>query len=114
MRAAGSSTAAQRGPEVHYTAESEFGPYWSVTRYQDIMGRGDQPPGVFLRRPDLDQDDFALPMFIDMDPPKHDAQRKVISPIVSPHSLRSSAEAAGKILDELPIGETFDSRCRSN
>jgi cytochrome P450 len=51
-------------------------------------------------------------MFIAMDPPKHDAQRKVISPIVSPHNLAAMEpiirERAGKILDELPIGETFD------
>jgi cytochrome P450 len=51
-------------------------------------------------------------MFIAMDPPKHDAQRKVISPIVSPHNLLNMEpiirERAGKILDELPIGESFD------
>jgi cytochrome P450 len=39
---------------------------------------------------------FELPMFIAMDPPKHDEQRKLIR------------ERAGKILDALPIGETFD------
>jgi cytochrome P450 len=22
---------------VHYTAESEYGPYWSITKYNDIM-----------------------------------------------------------------------------
>src|SRR5207237_7386765 len=22
---------------VHYTAESQYGPYWSITRYNDIM-----------------------------------------------------------------------------
>ncbi len=34
-----------------------------------------------------EREDFKLPMFIAMDPPKHDAQRKVVSPIVSPHNL---------------------------
>ena len=47
-----------------------------------------------------------------MDPPGHEAKRKTISPIVSPHNLQSLEpiirERAGKILDELPIGETFD------
>jgi cytochrome P450 len=51
-------------------------------------------------------------MFISMDPPKHDAQRKTIAPIVSSENLRNMAplirERAGKILDELPIGEPFD------
>ena len=56
--------------------------------------------------------DFQLPMFIAMDPPKHDAQRKVVSPIVSPHNLANLEplirQRAAEILDELPIGETFD------
>ena len=51
-------------------------------------------------------------MFISMDPPKHDAQRKTIAPIVSSENLRNMAplirERAGKILDELPVGEPFD------
>ena len=51
-------------------------------------------------------------MFIAMDPPKHDAQRKVVSPIVSPANLANMEglirSRAAKILDELPIGETFD------
>jgi cytochrome P450 len=51
-------------------------------------------------------------MFIAMDPPKHDAQRKVVSPAVSPNALMAMEpiirERAGRILDDLPIGETFD------
>ena len=27
----------RREDPVHFTAESEFGPYWSVTRWEDIM-----------------------------------------------------------------------------
>ena len=47
-----------------------------------------------------------------MDPPKHDEQRKAVSPIVAPGNL-SKLEAtirsrAIAILDSLPIGETFD------
>ncbi|MFI4973876.1 MAG: cytochrome P450 [Caulobacterales bacterium] len=100
---------------VHYTAQSEFGPYWSVTRYHDIVeietnhGVFSSEGAISINEP---EEDFQLPMFIAMDPPKHDAQRKVISPIVSPHNLQSMEpiirERAGKILDELPIGETFD------
>jgi cytochrome P450 len=100
---------------VHYTAESEFGPYWSVTRYHDIVGV-ETNPAVFSSEGSISiqdqEDDFVLPMFIAMDPPKHDAQRKVISPIVSPHNLANLEPIirarAGRILDELPIGETFD------
>jgi len=100
---------------VHYTAESEFGPYWSITRFEDIVAV-ETNHAVFSSEGAIsiqDQaDDFQLPMFIAMDPPKHDAQRKVITPIVSPHNLENLAplirERAGKILDELPIGQPFD------
>jgi cytochrome P450 len=51
-------------------------------------------------------------MFIMEDPPKHDDQRKVIAPMFSPrhlHSLQTLIrERAGKILDELPVGEDFN------
>jgi cytochrome P450 len=47
-----------------------------------------------------------------MDPPKHDVQRKAVSPIVSPANLALMEpiirERAAKILDALPIGESFD------
>jgi cytochrome P450 len=106
----------RREDPVHYCPENElFGPYWSITRYHDIMAVEtnhqvfSSAKGVSL----FDQaEDFTMPMFIAMDPPKHDAQRKVVSPIVSPHNLQNLEpiirERAGKILDELPIGETFD------
>ena len=51
-------------------------------------------------------------MFIAMDPPKHDEQRKTVSPAVSPANLTIMEplirERAGAILDSLPIGEPFD------
>jgi cytochrome P450 len=47
-----------------------------------------------------------------MDPPKHDVQRKTVSPAVSPMNLAILEplirERAAKILDSLPIGEEFD------
>src|SRR5205807_6998478 len=52
------------------------------------------------------------PSFIAMDPPRHDVQRKTVSPVVSPANLQNLEpiirERAGKILDALPIGEEFD------
>ena len=61
----------------------------------------------------LDQPlEFRLPNFIAMDPPKHDAQRKVVSPIVAPGNLQNMAgiirQRAVRILDALPRNETFD------
>ncbi len=53
-----------------------------------------------------------LPMFIAMDPPKHDIQRTAVSPAVAPPALAAMApqirERAAGILDSLPIGEEFD------
>ena len=56
---------------------------------------------------------LPLPMFIAMDPPKHDVQRKTVSPVVSPGQpgrtwSRMIRERAAAILDGLPIGEEFD------
>jgi cytochrome P450 len=101
---------------VHYTAESEFGPFWSVTKFNDIMtietnhAAFSSEGAITIYDPQ--PDDMQMPMFIAMDPPKHDAQRKTIAPIVSSENLRNMEplirERAGKILDELPIGEPFD------
>ena len=104
---------------VHYTAESEFGPYWSITKYNDIMAV-DTNHQVFSSEYTLGGITIGggtanvdpLPMFIAMDPPKHDIQRKVVTPVVSPANLEYLApiirERAGQILDGLPIGKEFD------
>ena len=100
---------------VHYCADSEFGPYWSVTRYEDIK-YVDMHHEIFSSEGGIvigDQDeDFPLPMFIAMDPPKHDEQRKVVSPVVGPRNLAALEpiirERVCTILDSLPIGEEFN------
>ncbi|MBI1405070.1 MAG: cytochrome P450 [Caulobacter sp.] len=103
---------------IHYTAESEWGPYWSVTRFDDIVAIDTNHEvfssdahlgGITIR--DMD-DDFILPMFIAMDRPKHDVQRKTVSPSVSPARLMELEpiirERVCRLLDELPIGEEFN------
>ena len=100
---------------VHYCKDHEFGPYWSVTKYNDIMFV-DTNHALFSSEPSITiadpKDDFQLPMFIAMDPPKHDLQRKVVSPIVSPGNLAkleaTIRERGNTIFDGLPVGETFD------
>ena len=102
---------------VHYHKEGlhEDGPYWSVTKYNDIMAI-DTNHEVFSSEPSItifdQKEDFTLPMFIAMDPPKHDVQRKTVSPIVSPANLHMLEplirERICKTLDSLPIGEEFD------
>ena len=100
---------------VHYTPESAFGPYWSITKFHDIMAV-DSNHKVFSSDRDIvigDQEDgFVTPMFIAMDPPVHDVQRKAATPAVSPSRLADLEvlirQRAGKILDDLPRNETFN------
>lgn len=103
---------------VHYCADSDYGPYWSVTKYNDIM-KVDTNHGIYSSESGLGgitirdpMADFQLPMFIAMDQPKHDEQRKTVSPIVAPGNLAILEgvirERAGKILDGLPKNETFN------
>jgi cytochrome P450 len=100
---------------VHYAVDEEAGPYWSVTKFKDIM-EVDSNHQVFSSERSITifdpEDDFHMPMFIAMDPPKHDQQRKTVSPIVSPHNLLGMEpvirERAAKILDDLEIGEEFN------
>lgn len=103
---------------VHYCKSSMFGPYWSVTKYRDIMAV-ETNPKVFSSEAKSGgitiMDDNAaasLPMFIAMDPPKHDVQRKAVSPIVAPENLATMEsvirQRTADLLDGLPINEEFD------
>jgi cytochrome P450 len=103
---------------VHYAVSKRYGPYWSVTRYKDIM-EVDVNHAVFSSEAKLGGIALAerpapemYPSFIAMDPPRHDEQRKTVSPIVAPGNLAALEstirERACRILDGLPIGEQFD------
>jgi cytochrome P450 len=106
---------------VHFTPQSEYGPFWSVSRYNDIMAV-DTAHDVFSSAGGISLPSLAAEAesqrraqrnsFISMDPPRHDEQRKTVSPVVAPANLQRLEplirERAGIILDELPIGETFD------
>ncbi|WP_043337114.1 cytochrome P450 [Belnapia moabensis] len=108
----------RREAPVHYTAESMFGPFWSVSTYKEIMqcelahkvlSSDSLHGGITIR--DRDKS-LRLPMFIAMDPPQHDEQRKVVQPIVAPANLAKLEhmirERAISILEGLPRNETFN------
>lgn len=91
------------------------GAFWSITRFNDIIAIDSDhqtfssEPTIFLEE---QMEGFELPAFIQMDPPRHDQQRKTVMPVVSPQNLaamesliRSRVQAT---LDSLPIGEKFD------
>jgi cytochrome P450 len=101
---------------VHYCAESEFGPYWSVTKFDDIV-EVEKNPKVFSSAPTIvivdPEPDFPLsPGFIAMDGKRHLAHRKATQPVASPRNLTRLEplirQRVGEILDGLPVGETFD------
>ena len=91
--------------------------YWSVTRYRDIM-QVDTSHDIYSSEGGITLMDFPpgdeqkLPMFIAMDPPKHDEQRKAVGPIVASANLNNwqdlIRERTGKVLDSLPRDETFN------
>lgn len=100
---------------VHYCKDSEFGPYWSVTKFDDIMAVEGNPevfssePAISLQDPD---EELNVSMFIAMDEPEHGRQRRTVQGAVAPSNLANMEDLirqrAGTILDSLPVGETFN------
>jgi len=108
---------------VHYCRQSPYGPFWSVTRYLDIMAvdknhqqfSSDAHFGGIMIDDAIvgDKDsDFFVQSFITMDPPEHGPQRKAVNKIVAPGSLMNFEtlirQRTRSLFDTLPIGEEFD------
>jgi len=110
---------------IHHTKDSEFGSYWSITKYKDIaevealpllysseMERG----GISLVDADFAGGEQAeqnrMEMFIAMDPPRHTEKRRVVAPAFTPSEMTRLAgnirERTAARLDSLPKGEVFD------
>ena len=106
----------RREAPVHLQKDhEEVGSFWNDSRFDDIMTVDTDPEtyssdGTIVAT-DVDEE-FPLPMFIAMDPPKHDEQRKAVSPVVAPSNLATLEgtirERVGVILDSLPRGEEFN------
>jgi len=108
---------------VHYCADSQFGPYWSITRYEDII-KVDTNHQIFsseaslggiiiddaVVRPPVEGADFKN--FIAQDQPEHGPIRRAVQPIAAPDSLASFKDLieqrTSDVLDSLPEGEVFD------
>lgn len=109
---------------VHYTEDSQFGSYWSVTSYEDIkaidmdherFSSDIMNGGIRLGGQPMDEPPdaiFHLPMFIMQDQPKHTGQRKEVAPMFTGAHLATFEELIRsrtiEILDELPDGESFN------
>src|SRR6185312_15430625 len=108
----------RREDPVHYRKDGMYGSFWSVTRFKDIM-QVETSQAVYSSEARLggititDRPmEFRRSSFISMDPPRHDEQRKVVSPIVAPANLNNMSgiirKRVCKVLDNLPRNETFD------
>ena len=122
----------RREDPVHFTADSDFGPYWSITRWDDIMAvdtnhndfSSAEGIGLANRKMMAEQEQAMAAAgreqprrrggagFISMDEPEHSVHRKAVSPTVAPGNIAKMSplvrERAGAILDSLPIGTPFD------
>jgi len=103
---------------VHYCTNSPIEPYWSVTRYHDIM-HVDTNHGIFSSDVSLGgisirdvPPGYDWPSFIAMDQPRHADQRKTVAPMFTPKHLDELAvlirQRSIKVLDSLPRNETFN------
>jgi cytochrome P450 len=124
---------------VHLTTEehSEFGRYWSLTKWEDIQA-ADTNHELFsadglitLNRPQTaaqassifndgtmteeemqERQKAGIRSLLSMDPPDHEIHRGAVAEGVAPANLALLEplirERAGAILDGLPIGEEFD------
>jgi cytochrome P450 len=108
----------RREDPVHYCEASPFGPYWSVTRFDDIFtveldhenySSSSELGGIQVTDQPKGQERAS---FIRMDPPGHTAQRRTVAPIVAPSNLVNFEPLIRKrtsdVLDALPRNETFD------
>ena len=108
---------------IHYTPDSKFGAYWSLTTYKPIQ-YVEALPKIFSSSwevggitvagdPErLEEAEVRMPMFIAMDPPNHTAQRRTVAPAFTPSMIdimrTETAQRTGEVLDALPIGQPFD------
>jgi len=103
---------------VHFCPQSRVGPYWSVTKYRDIM-HVETNHRVFSSDVNLGgigiqntKPDYRRESFIAMDEPRHGEQRRTVAPMFTPQNLDQLANTirarACTIFDALPRNETFD------
>jgi cytochrome P450 len=108
----------RREAPIHYCPDSAYGPYWSVSRYNDIMdvelnhavySSAGEFGGIQVQDATLGHEVVS---FIRMDPPDHTVRRRTVAPIVGPSNLvnmeATIRQRTATVLDDLPRGETFD------
>ena len=100
---------------VHYQTVGDLGPFWSISRFDDIV-EVEKNAEVFSSEPSIAIIDplpeLDIKNFIAMDEPGHSQQRKAFQPVVAPKNLtefesliRSRTRAA---LESLPENTPFN------
>lgn len=100
---------------VHWNGNTPFGGIWSITRYDDILTvdkdheRFSAEPFIVMGEPPKG---LEVEMFIAMDPPRHDQQRKAVQNVVAPKNLQEMEglirSRVQEVLDNLPTDRPFN------
>jgi cytochrome P450 len=111
----------RRREPIHFCSKSAFGPFWSLTRYEDIVLAELRPflfsscyrrGGITIFGDSASPADELLPMFLAMDGRAHAVPRRAIAPALGPSEIDALAEPlrrrTGELIDSLPVGERFD------
>jgi cytochrome P450 len=99
---------------IHYCASSPYGPYWSITRFEDVQAveLDYQSFSSDSARGGIRIDNRLKESFISSDPPRHTIERRTIAPVASPTNLANYEIDIRKrtkmLLANLPRNETFD------
>ena len=92
---------------VHYCPDSQFGPFWSITKFNDIVAidsdhkRFSSDTNIVIGDAPAE---LVTPMFIAMDEPKHGVQRKAVQSAVAPQQLSEL-----EVLIRQRVGDILDS-----
>ncbi len=110
----------RRESPVHYLADSVNGPFWSITNHRFIKEVdtnhqvfSSEAGGIAIVDPIVgNPEQLQGESFIQLDEPRHTPQRRAVTPAVAPKNLAELEplirERAADILDNLPVGETFN------
>jgi len=110
----------RREAPVHHLSQSVNGPFWSVSNHHLIKEVdsnhqvfSSEVGGIAIVDPITgNPEQLAGESFIQLDEPKHSRQRKTVTPAVAPQNLAELEplirERAVDILENLPVGETFN------
>lgn len=105
----------RRDCPVHLCRESAYGPYWSVTRLEDILAV-EADPATWSSDGNIIIGDvpknFAAPAFATSDPPLHGRERRAVAPATGPARIAELTplvrDRVEELLDALPTDAPFD------